>query len=210
MGSQSQLQSPPTKALSFLSVVVLLSLALVPAGTSAQQGALVVQRNLAELVDAAGVIVVGTIISSRVQPHPEFKNIPTVLVAVQVEESLKGQAGGLYVYRQAILDIREQYNSAGYKKGQPVLLLLASPSRYGLSAPMGLELGRFRVVEGPQGQKFAVNGLRNAGLFREMRTTLRQRGIDPTAAEDALLEQEQGSVKLEAMTGLIRKLVARP
>lgn len=211
MGSKNESQSPPRKTLLFFSIVVISLLTLLPPGPSAQQGALVVQRNLAELVDDAGVIVVGTILSSRVQPHPDYKNIPTVLVTVQVKESLKGDVGGLYVYRQAILDVREQYDSAGYKKGQPVLLLLAKPSRYGLSSPMGLELGRFRIVEDPRGQKVALNSLSNAGLFQGMRTELRQRGIDPNASEDLLIEEHaRGAVKLDDLTGLIRKLVERP
>lgn len=211
MGSKNQSQSPPPKALSFLSIVFLFSLALLPSVTMAQQGALVAQRNLAELVDDAGVIVVGRILSARVQPHPDYKNIPTVLVAVQVEESLKGDAAGIYVYRQAILDIREQFNTAGYKKGQPVLLLLASPSRYGLSSPMGLGQGSFRLLQDRRGQRFAVNGFGNAGLFLEMRPQLRQRGIDPNASETTLVEEHaRGAVKLDDLTGLIRKLVERP
>lgn len=210
MGSPNQSQSPSPKTPALLCLVVLSSLAVLAPISSAQNGAIVVHRNLGELVDRAGIIVVGKILSARVQPHPEFKNLPTVLVTVEVEESLKGDVGGLYVYRQAILDVREQYDSAGYKKGEPVLLLLAKPSRMGLSSPMGLAQGRFRIVEGPAGRKAAVNGMGNGGLLVGMRTSLRQRGIDPNAAEDALLEQERGPVRLEELKSLIRKIVERP
>jgi len=194
-----------------LPFLLVLLIAALPSLAQAQQGALVIQRNLAELVDDAGTIVVGTVIYSRVEPHPDFNHIPTVLVGVQVEETLKGEAAGLFVYRQAILDIREQFNSAGYKKGQAVLLLLARPSRYGLSSPMGLEQGRFRILKDQRGQRFAVNGLGNAGLFREMRTQLRQRGIDLNASEETLLDQQgRAPILLDDLKSLIRKLVARP
>lgn len=186
-------------------------LLLLPLSAPAQQGALVAQRNLAELVDAAGVIVVGTVLQARVEPHPDYPNIPTVLVTVKVEERLKGEAGGFYVYRQAVLDIRERYNAAGYKKGERALLLLAKPSRYGLSSPMGLSLGRFRIAEDALGQRYAVNAFGNAGLFEGMGTQLRQRGIDTTARETELVEEHRrGAVKLEDLKGLIRKLVERP
>ena len=144
--------APPLPFLLALFIVVLPSLA------HAQQGALVMQRNLADLVDAAGTIVVGTVLYSRVEPHPDFRHIPTVLVAVQVEETLKGDAAGILVFRQALLDVREQFNTAGYKKGQQVLLLLARPSQYGLSSPMGLEQGRFRLLKDRRGQRFLPGG----------------------------------------------------
>lgn len=207
-GKPSPNRPSPPRLLALLLLLLVLSL---PTLARAQQGALVVQSNLADLVDAAGTIVVGTILYTRVEPHPDFPGIPTALVAVQVEETLKGDASGILVFRQALLDVREQFNTAGYRKGQPLLLLLAAPSRYGLSSPMGLEQGRFRLLEDRRGQRFAVNGLRNAGLFREMRTPLRQRGIELNAAEDTLLDQTGARpVPLDNLTSLIRKLVERP
>ena len=211
MNGRNQSQGAAHQAVPFLSVPVFCLLLFLPSPAAAQQGALVVQRNLAELVDAAGTIVVGTIINARVQPHPDFEHIPTVLVTVQVEESLKGGASGVFVYRQAILDIREQFNTAGYKKGQQVLLLLPRPSQYGLSTPMGLGQGRFRLLQDRRGQRFAVNGFGNAGLFLEMRTQLRQRGIDLNPAEASLVdEHRRGAVALDDLKSLIRKLVERP
>lgn len=207
-GNPSPSVSRPAHPLPFLLALVV---ALLPSSARAQQGALVIERNLAELVDAAGTIVVGTVIYARVEPHPDFRHIPTALVAVQVEENLKGDASGIFTFRQALLDVREQFNTVGYKKGQPVLLLLARPSQYGLSSPMGLEQGRFRLLKDQRGQRFAVNGLGNAGLFREMRTQLRQRGIELNPSEDSMLGQQgRGPVSLDDLKSLIRKLVERP
>lgn len=82
----------------------------------------------------------GHVVSARVEPHPEFQNLRTVVVTFQVEEVLKGQADETVTFRQFIWDIRDRYNAAGYRKGQYLLLLMTKPSPYGLSSPVGLDL----------------------------------------------------------------------
>ena len=77
-----------------------------PAG--AQRGAMTAPRNLAELVDEAGVIVRGQILSAKVEPHPDFPALWTVLVTLRVEESLKGQPVSTYTFRQFIWDERDR------------------------------------------------------------------------------------------------------
>jgi hypothetical protein len=129
----------------------------------AQRGALTRSRNLGELVSQSAVILRGNVISARAEPHPDLTNLWTVVVTLQVRETLKGEAGPTFTFRQFIWDIRDRYDAAGYRKGQDLLLLMNPPTRYGLSSPAGLEQGRFRIQRDGAGRETAVNGHGNAG-----------------------------------------------
>ncbi|HEX9706498.1 MAG TPA: hypothetical protein VGA24_02570, partial [Steroidobacteraceae bacterium] len=50
---------------------------IVAAPVWAQRGALTVPRNLDQLTDRAADIVRGTVVSARVEKHPEFTNLDT-------------------------------------------------------------------------------------------------------------------------------------
>ncbi|MFQ5778451.1 MAG: hypothetical protein ACE5IP_10645 [Terriglobia bacterium] len=196
----------------FLSVGLIVSFflpgAVLPA--AAQRGALVLQQNLVQLVDEAATIIRGHVVSARVEPHPDFRNISTVVVILRVQETLKGEAGSVFRFRQYIWDIRDRTDSAGYRKGQHVLLLLTKPSRYGLSSPVGLEQGRFRIVRDRSRVEHAVNGHANAGLFRNLMPELQERSATLAAGQVKLIEaHRRGAVSLEGLQALIRQIAAR-
>lgn len=173
----------------------------------AQRGGLTVPRNLDQLTDRAAVIVRGSVISARVEKHPELSGLNTVLVKLRVKETLKGQAKGTFTFRQYIWDIRDRNDAAGYRKGQDLLLLMIAPSRYGLSSPAGLEQGRFRILRDSTGKAFAVNGHGNARLFDGIGTQMAKEGVILSPKSSALLEKHhKGPVPLTELTGLIREL----
>src|SRR5919108_234187 len=96
----------PSRSAAFIaSLVVVLSL---PGSIHAQRGALTAPQNLAQLTDAAHVIVRGYIWSANFEPHPELPKLRTVVVKVKVFETLKGSAPPLYTFRQFIWDIRDR------------------------------------------------------------------------------------------------------
>ncbi|MCI0353596.1 MAG: hypothetical protein L0099_00960, partial [Acidobacteria bacterium] len=144
---------------------LLLTLASVPG--FAQRGALTVPRNLSQLTDRAAVIVRGNVVSARIEKHPEFTNLHTVVVTLRVKETLKGEVGDTYTFRQYIWDIRDRYDVAGYRRGLEVILLMNAPNQHGLTSPAGMEQGRFRVFRDRSGNEVAVNGLGNHGLFHD-------------------------------------------
>ena len=166
MNENKATQSWPRRAHLLLLFCMGLALIFSPPALQAQRGALTLQQNLGELVGQAHTILRGRVVGARMEPHPEFTNHHTVVITLQVEETLKGQAGPSFSFRQYIWDIRDRYDAAGYKKGGELLLLLTRPSPYGLSSPVGLEQGRFRIQRDQQGNRYAVNGAGNAGLFR--------------------------------------------
>lgn len=159
---------------------LLLVLVVVALPAWAQRGALTVPRNLDQLTERAGIIVRGTIMTARVERHPDLGG-HTVVVTLRVKKTLKGQAGNTFTFRQYIWDIRDRYDAAGYRKGDEVLLMLLTPNRYGLTSPAGMEQGRFRILRDRGGQELAVNGVGNFMLLRGMEAQVQSKaaGLSP-------------------------------
>lgn len=173
----------------------------------AQRGALTVPRNLDQLTDRSAVIVRGTVISARVEKHPDLSGLNTVVVRLRVTEALKGQVRDTFTFRQYIWDIRDVSGAAGYRKGQDLLLMMIAPSEYGLSSPAGLEQGRFQIQRDSTGREFAVNGHGNFRLFDGISDQLEKEGITLSARSTSLVQQHRkGPVELAELTGLIREL----
>ena len=108
--------------------LLVLAACIAAAPAFAQRGAMTVPRNLDQLTDRASDIVRGTVVSARVEKHPELSNLDTVVVTLRVHDTLKGHAAGTYTFRQYIWDVRDRYDAAGYRKGQDLLLLMIAPS----------------------------------------------------------------------------------
>ena len=201
------LVSPTTLGTRAVGVVVLALLAAVP--LSAQRGTLTRPRNLGQLVEQAAVIFRGSVISARVEPHPELTRLTTVVVTLRVRETLKGETGPTFTFRQYIWDIRDRYDAAGYRKGQELLLLMNPATRYGLASPAGLEQGRFRILRDAEGRLTAVNGHGNAGLFRDLEPQLKRRRIAVPSQLATMVSQERaGPVPLGDLKDLIQQLAA--
>ena len=173
----------------------------------AQRGALTRQQTLDELVAESHVIIRGTVVSARVEPHPTLSKIQTVVVRLRVEESLKGTATETYEFRQFIWDARDRLDAASYRKGQHLLLLLIAPNQYGLSSPAGLEQGRFRIQKDASGNEVAVNGNGNAGLFLGVQGRVAKKGIKLSATQAQLAESHtSGPVHAADLSAMIRQL----
>lgn len=131
----------------------------------AQRGALTAPRSLPQLTQEAERIVHGYVVSARVEPHPQFKNLTTVVITMKVAETLKGAPAQTLQFRQFVWDIRDKLDAARYGKGQELLLMLGPVSPYGLTSPVGLEQGRFVITRDRAGNAQAANGRGNLGLF---------------------------------------------
>ncbi len=189
--------------------VLLLAALMATAPALAQQSALTVPRNLEQLTDRAAVIVRGHVVSARMEKHPELTNLDTVVVTLRVQETLKGQAGETFTFRQYVWDLRDRMNSVGYKKGQHVLLMMIEPSRYGLSSPAGVQQGRFRIERDSSGREFAVNSHDNLQLFDDVGAQIAKQGavLSPGSAS-LIARHRRGPVELRELTALIRELAA--
>jgi hypothetical protein len=188
-----------------LLLVIAACLATLPA--SAQRGAITVPRNLDQLTDRAAHIVRGTVVSARVEKHPRFTNLDTVVVSLRVRESIKGSAGNEFRFRQYIWDVRDRLDAAGYRKGQDLLLLMRAPNRNGLSSPAGLEQGRFRIERDARGREIALNGHGNMRLFDGLRAVVEAKGVALTPRQASLVAKHRGGpIEARELTALIRQL----
>jgi hypothetical protein len=174
----------------------------------AQSNAITLPRNLADLVTESPTVVQGWITRVTLEPHDRLKNLLTVVVTVQLEDSLKGKATGTYTFRQAVIDARDQERRLGYRAGQHVLLLLIRPSEYGLASPAGMEQGRFRIEPGPDGKLTAVNGFGNVGLFRELPVGLQQNPALSVEARRMIAQPSPGPVGLDQLKAVIRTIAS--
>jgi len=176
---------------------------------SAQSRAITLPRNLGELVTESQMVVQGRVTSVTLEPHEQLKNLMTVVVTLQVEETLKGENLKTLTFRQAVIDKRDQQQYLGYRTGQHVLLVLIKPSKFGLTSPAGMEQGRFLIEPQGAGKLSATNGFGNAGLFRGLNSQLQAKSI-PVAPEvrEMITKRGTGPVSLEHLKRLIRTIAA--
>jgi hypothetical protein len=180
---------------------------LATAPAFAQRGAITLPRNLEQMVASSADIVRGTVLSARVEKHPELASLNTLVVTLKVRETLKGGARGTYTFRQYLWDLRDFRDAAGYYKGQEYVLLMNAPSRYGLTSPSGMEQGRFRVTRDARGQAIAMNGRGNALLLHGVATELAKSGaaLSPDASS-LVAKHQQGPIPADDLVRLIREL----
>jgi hypothetical protein len=159
-----------------------------------------------DLTEEANVIVHGTVVSAKVEPHPEYSHLTTVLVQIQIEDTLKGAPQKVLTFRQYLWDARARYNGGGYRKGDEMLLFLRPESRLGLTSPAGLEQGRFEITRPPKGRAAASNGHQNVGLFEGLTESARAKHLVLPAASQRLRAQTSGPVDLEDLKQTIRAI----
>jgi len=173
----------------------------------AQHGAMTVPAGLDTLVRSAGTIVRGHVVSAVVEPHPQFPSLTTVRVTISVARVLKGDAPALLTFRQFVWDTQDAANAAGYSKSSELLLLLNPNSEYGLTSPVGLEQGRFRILRDPKGNAVAFNGRGNAGLFSQLESKAAEQGAKLSTKAKSLAAKPTGPAPLEGLEDAIAALV---
>lgn len=173
----------------------------------AQRGPQTASADLDYLVQRAGTIVRGNVISAKVEPHPQFANLQTVAVSIAVSNVLKGTAPPTYTFRQFLLDASDASDTGGYRKAGELLLLLNPVSQYGLTSPVGMDQGRFRVVRDRQGKAIAINGRSNIGLFDQLTNKAAARGVSLSPRAQAMLAKPANQASLDSLEDTIAALV---
>jgi hypothetical protein len=199
-----QVSLAPRQGIGLLTAIFLIFVS----ATWTQSSASVAQANLNYLVDNAQTIVRGNVVSATIEPHPQFPNIQTVVVTVAVAKILKGQAGSTLTFRQYVWNVKDANRGGGYHKTEQLLLFLNPTSLYGLTSPVGMEQGHFRIVRDSKGQTYAVNGRGNVGLFSNVLTKSAAQGVTLSAQAKTMLGQSGGQVSLSTLEETIQALVA--
>jgi hypothetical protein len=144
------------------------------------QAVTVEKLDLGQMVEQAGSIAVVTVLDARPSNVPAGgAELPVTLYSVRVEEALAGalplaEDGATSVLRFLRNPGTVERNGLLHRSNLPelprlqvggrYLILTTTPSLIGLSAPVGLEQGVFRIT-GKPGAETALNGLGNGGLF---------------------------------------------
>ena len=181
-----------------------------PVALFAQTSPLVLQRSLAELTQSSASIVRGRVIEAYVEKHPTLRNLPTVVVKLRVDETLKGAAETTFTFREFLWQgpVGAGEVPAQYHPGQELLLLMNATSSYGLSSPAGLEQGTFRIVRDTKGTAYALNGRNNANLFAGATQALGARASGLKASAVSIMTANQpGQIPLDDLSSVIRQLV---
>lgn len=126
---------------------------------------------------------------------------------MQVSRVLKGESAKTYTFRQFVWDERDLGSGAGYQKAGEVLLFLNPVSQYGLTSPVGLEQGRFRVTRDAKGNGFAANGRANIGLFQNVPANASEHGVALSRAAQTMMQKSAGQAPLDALEDTIVRLV---
>jgi hypothetical protein len=188
-------------------VLPVIFLMLAPA-THSQSSASVAQANLNYLVENAQTIVRGNVVSVVLEPHPQFANLQTLVVTIAVAKTFKGQAAAKMTLRQYVWNVKDVTGAGGYHKSEEVLLFLNPTSLYGLTSPVGMEQGHFRVLHDNKGNRYAVNGRGNVGLFTDVAAKSMARGVTFSAQAKAMLSKGGGQVSLGTLEETIQALMA--
>jgi hypothetical protein len=187
-------------------IAVMVCLFLFTSDAHSQQHAQTAPADLDQLTQNAATILRGEVISAVVEPHPQFSNLQTVVVTLSVRRVLKGEAPATYTFRQFVWDTRDAADGAGYRKAGELLLFLNPNSSYGLTSPVGLEQGRFRVMRDPKGNKLAVNGRANLGLFNQVPSKAASRGVTFSRRAQAMMAKPQRQIPLESLEDAVMAL----
>jgi hypothetical protein len=166
--------------------------------------------NLAYLSQRADVIMQGRITRVIEQPMPGYPNIPTVAVTIAVDQSLRGSTGKTYTFREVVIGQKPKSSKRNYRAGQHFLLFLPTPSKFGLSSPIGLGQGRFRIADDTSGQLTIMNERNNVGLFQGFEKAARASGKQLTASQRRLASTEHGPVALDEFVSLVKSLATLP
>jgi len=189
-------------------VLPMLLLQIACATAFAQGGLLTAPQDITQLTAKANQVIRGQIINVKIEPHPQYSNLQTVVVTLRVQETLKGPSSQIYTFRQVILG-QPQSRSAGYSRGAEVVLFMHSTNENGVTSPVGVSQGIFTVTRDQNGRGTVMNGAGNRGLFGDtgVRERLSKLKMSPSM-RSRITAQEGGPLDLETMQSMVRQLAA--
>jgi len=191
-------------------VLVLTLLATTTFPLSAQIQPLTRPVNLAFLARRAEVIVQGRVVEARYEALPNYPNIRTVVVTLDVERMLRGPGEKRFTFRQYVGPQARGGFKTGYAIGQRVLLFMPGVSTYGLRSPLGLEQGLFRIARAGPGQDVISNQLGNLGLFKGVPESADRAGLRLDDDQLRLASTPRGAMPLKDFTSLVEHLMTLP
>lgn len=190
----------------YRAVAIVFLVTLLLGSMQAQRGALVKQRNLAELTDRAERIVHAHVVSAKVEPNAHYPGLSTVVVTLHVDDTLKGVAAQQLTFRQFIWDWRDKQDAAGYRKGRELLLFLNKVNAEGLTSPAGMDQGRLDVYHTPDGRAVIQPKAAARTFLAGVDTSLAKQGKTmPLSMRIAMIDSSR-LIELSEMKSVVRQL----
>ena len=188
-------------------LTLLVSMAILAMSLNVAHAKNIKQQNIVELMTHTDSILVGTV-SNKTDGF--FKGLPYTEITLDVGQSLKGNHGSSYTFRQFGLiepksmgdgRVNLMVTPAGwptYNKGEQVVLFLHKPaSETGFQTTAGLTQGKF-TIKGSQ----IANGIGNDALFAGVKINGKM-----TATQQDLVNQSGGAYAAEAFLSLVKTAV---
>jgi hypothetical protein len=132
--------------------------------------------NLEQMTERAATIFAGRCIAVRTESDRALGRDVSV-ATFAVHRAVKGVSGRIVTVRMATSDDSGTgvADPPIFRKADEVVLFLYGESALGLSAPVGLGQGRFKVAPDKRGRPVAINDLGNRNLLRELSPAARGR-----------------------------------
>ena len=191
----------------FRGIALLVSTAILALGLNVAHAKNMKTQNIVELMSHTDSILVGTV-SKKTDGF--FQGLPYTEITLNVGQSLKGNHGPTYTFRQFGLiepksmgdgRVNLMVTPAGwptYVKGEQVMLFLHKPaSETGFQTTSGLTQGKFTI----KGKQIA-NDIGNDSLFAGVKINRKL-----TSAQQDLVNQPGGAYTAEAFLSLVKTAV---
>lgn len=175
----------------------------------------VLQLNLEQLTGLSEKVFDGRCVDIQQETDARGRNVQKV--TFDVIEMLKGEPSAQITFRQIGLvdggsDIGGGVKIEGldrdlprYQLGEEAVVFLSAPGSSGLTTPVGLEQGKFAVVE-TDGAKTVVNGAGNRGLFIGADKSLKMKAMAVTSTDRALIRTNGGALPYDTLVSFVKKL----
>jgi hypothetical protein len=149
------------------------ALAAVACALSTIHATRVLPVSLEELSQRAGKVFSGRCVATETV-FDESLGMKITQVTFEVDRVVKGEADSTVTIRM----LGEDSGVPGlprFETGEDVILFLYDDSRLGLTSPVGMLQGKFRVHTDKNGEKLATNGTGNRGLFQNLSIEAQER-----------------------------------
>lgn len=179
----------------------------------------VLQLNVEQLTALAEKVFAGRCLSVEAQKDSSGRMVQEV--TFEVTEMIKGESTDKITFRQIVPPAEEERVGSDvtvrglfrelpqYEVGEEALIFLSKEGYSGLTAPVGLHQGKFKVETEGSGQKQIVNGMGNRGLFIGWQKSSHLKAMTLNSQEKSLLKISGGEVPYSEFVSIVKKLVAR-
>ena len=164
------------------------------------QATTILMQTLDDMVTEAQDVFRGTLKNQEtVTVKVKGQDIKATRYLFTVSEMLKGQSNlsdNQYEFTMvgspgsAFFSNSSNTSFPRFENGQQYLLLMRAPSKIGLSSPIGLANGSFKITTLENNEEIAVNGFQNAGLFKNVNESFEEKSATNSASNQSGLNYE--------------------